>query len=1109
MALMQTQIATAVQSYIKNSDAYKSYCKDGRVPLPVEGLDGYPLAESLRLFARKSPGRVWAVCSTEDSALQVMKDGGLVAGGGSKTSKAEKASRNAQIQGLPEDTPFYYIPSSGKTLYSPWEGSQREYEQMHRLATVYEARQGVIVTHLRAFVSPVVSPKAIADSSLELVVNASFDPSSIAERLSEGGYFRSPSTGTPGEFSIRGEVIDVFPHEQEFPVRIYADWDRIDRICLYDPISQETIKSLGRVKISILGEQNEVTLGSIEPYIDKNDYFFFIGDERLETSFHSLEVEAKALYRTAFQADRNAAKPQEILFDYLSFKERWNRSVTIIDIARQRRDSFRFDIEGPRSYFGNFTMLREELGQLTANGWKITIFTGTELQHKRLAQMLQQFPDIEYVEREISGGFAISSLKVIAVCDHEIFGRRKQVVKTLHHVQSSPLDSFVDLKEGDYVVHVNYGIGRFVKIDRVKMGDKERDYIKILYAGDEHLYVPIEQANLIQRYIGSEGGVPKLDKLGGQGWENKKAKARKSAEELAGRLIKLYARRKNTMGYPFAKDTDWQLQFEASFPFDETEDQLTCIDEIKQDMESPIVMDRLVCGDVGYGKTEIAFRAAFKAVMSGKQVAFLAPTTILAEQHYSNFLKRLGDFPVKAAQLSRIVPKKEQTKTLKLLASGGVDVLFGTHRILQKDVAYNDLGLLIVDEEQRFGVKDKEKIKELRTSVDSLSLSATPIPRTLYMSLLKIRDMSLLTTPPIARRPIRTVIQHFDEDMVERAIRFEVARGGQVFYLHNRIETLDEVVVGLQRRMPELIIESAHGQMDSAELEDTMRRFVHEGIQVLVATTIIENGIDIPNVNTIIIDRADIYGVSQLYQLRGRVGRSDKEAYAYLFYPEATALSELAVKRLKVISEHTELGAGFKVAMKDMEIRGTGNLLGREQSGQMSSVGLDMYLRILDETIADLQKSGDAESQKEVFLELDYSGFIPDTYIKAPSVKFEIYKKISSIQDEEQLQSLTAELEDRFGQMPEEVANLLYIAELKIICRKLSIYHLAERNGVVTIEFSRLASLSIDKVIELIRLSGGKVRIDAKRMNFMEMRTDAVSLKDKALFILEKLQRLA
>jgi transcription-repair coupling factor (superfamily II helicase) len=683
------------------------------------------------------------------------------------------------------------------------------------------------------------------------------------------------------------------------------------------------------------------------------------------------------------------------------------------------------------------------------------------------------------------------------------------VVKALHKVQSSPLDSFVDLQEGDYVVHVNYGVGQFHKIDRISMSGKERDYIKIAYANEELLFVPIEQANLIQRYIGSEGGTPRLDRLGGQGWETKKAKARKSAEELASHLIKLYARRKSSKGYPFPKDTDWQLEFEASFPFDETEDQLTVIEDIKQDMESPMVMDRLVCGDVGYGKTEIAFRSAFKAVMAGKQVAFLAPTTILAEQHYDTLLQRLGQFPVKAEVLSRIIPKKKQREILQKVKQGSIDILVGTHRLLQKDVVFNDLGLLIIDEEQRFGVKDKEKVKVLKANVDSLALSATPIPRTLYMSLLKIRDMSLLTTPPIQRRPIKTVISEFNLETIVSAIKFEVERGGQVFYLHNRINTLDEVVQMLSKEIPEVFIESIHGQMDPIDLEDVMRRFIHQGIQVLVSTTLIENGIDIPNVNTIIIDRADRYGVSQLYQLRGRVGRSDQEAYAYLFYPAMSVVSEVAVKRLKIISEHTQLGSGFKIAMKDMEIRGTGNLLGREQSGQLASVGLDMYLRILDEAIAELLKEDSIDEYKEVFLELDYSGFIPDSYINEPSVKFEIYKKLASITTDVQLQALTAEMSDRFGPMPEVVVNLLYIAELKIICRKLSIHHLKERNGIVTIEFTKVKHIAIDKVMELIRLGNGKIGIDQRRMNVITLRTDAVSLKDKSLFILETLQRLA
>jgi transcription-repair coupling factor (superfamily II helicase) len=1081
---MQQHIGPLVQSYIKSTEAYKAFKRDCTTRQFLEGLEGYPLSEAVSVYSRSHSKRVWALCPTEIAAMQLCKD--------------------LQTAG----TPHIYLPSNGKRLYSPWEGTDREYAQLKALAAMVDNPTRIVVTHLRAFTSPVVSLDSLMSSEMKLRVGDRFEPTKIAEELAAGGYYRSPSTAVPGEFSIHGEVVDLFPYDSATPIRIYADWDRIERITSFDPINQDTVKTLGHVTITILKDQQQIETADIGAYIDASDYFFFIGRERLETSFHSLIVEAKALYREAFLVDRDSVKPDKILFDYPGFYERHQQSAVLIEVRGQQKGSYIFDVDGPRSFFGDFSMLKEHLGQLLGNGYAVSIYAGSELQRKRLNNMLSQFDRLNIVDLEISGGFSIPSKRLVAICDHEIFGRRKQVAKALHKVQSSPLDSFVDLNEGDHVVHVNYGVGKFLKIDRINMSGKERDYIKIAYADNETLFVPIEQANLIQRYIGSEGGTPKLDKLGGQGWENKKARARKSAEILAGRLIQLYARRKSTKGYPFPKDTDWQMEFEASFPFEETEDQLTCIEDIKQDMESPHVMDRLVCGDVGYGKTEIALRAAFKAVMAGKQVAFLAPTTILAEQHYETLVNRLGKFPVKAEVISRIVPKKEQKAILNRLKEGAVDILVGTHRILQKDVEFKDLGLLVVDEEQRFGVKDKEKVKELKTNIDSIALSATPIPRTLYMSLIKIRDMSLLTTPPIQRRPIKTVIREFDVKTIVSSIRFELSRGGQVFYLHNRINTLDEVVRMLQKELPEILVESIHGQMDPDTIEDTMRRFIHEGIQVLVSTTLIENGIDIPNVNTIIIDRADRYGVSQLYQLRGRVGRSDQEAYAYLFYPALTAISEIAVKRLKVISEHTELGSGFKIAMKDMEIRGTGNLLGREQSGQLASVGLDMYLRILDETIAELTREGSLEESREVFLELDYSGFIPDSYIAEPSVKFDVYKKIASITTDIQLQALTAEMEDRFGPMPEVVVNLLYIAELKIICRKLNINHLKERNGVVTVEFAKVKDIAIEKVMELIRLGNGKVGIDQRRMNVLTLQTEAVSLKDKSLFILETLQRL-
>ncbi|MDR1862555.1 MAG: transcription-repair coupling factor [Treponema sp.] len=868
-------------------------------------------------------------------------------------------------------------------------------------------------------------------------------------------------------------------------------------------------------------------------YLDPGDTVVFIDKERLENAQESLEREYRNLYLKAGR-ERAASGggclpgPERLLLRFNDLAGKAARRISFMGIrGGGEAGALRLSAGGEpsRSFFGNISYLKEEFASLLGQGWELGVAAESDVQAGRIAELLIKREEgrgereelrgkrggrntVSVFTAPLSAGFALPDIKFMLVQENEIFGRRKRPPKSLKTVRSAAIDTFVELNPGDYVVHINYGIGLFKGIDRVKALGHERDYVKLEYLDEEIVFVPIEQANLVQRYIGSEGAPPRLDRLGSKSWENRKGRVKKAVEDIAGKLLALYSRRKQAQGFAFPGDSEWQTMFEAAFPFEETEDQLRCVEEIKADMESPHPMDRLVCGDVGYGKTEVAVRACFKAIMGGKQVAFLAPTTILAEQHFENFQERFKQFPVRLAMLSRFVEPRTARQVLEDLKNGAIDLLVGTHRIVQKDVGFKNLGLMVVDEEQRFGVKDKERLKELKTNVDCLTLSATPIPRTLHMSLLKIRDMSLLATPPQNRRPIETVIEEWDEDRIARAIRAETERGGQVFFLHNRVETLNATRIKIEHLVPEMLVETAHGQMDAQDLEDVMHRFVHGGFHVLVSTTIIENGIDIPNVNTIIIDRADMYGVSQLYQLRGRVGRSDRVAYAYLFYPGDKSISELAMKRLQVISDFTELGSGFKIAMKDMEIRGAGNLLGREQSGDIYSVGFDLYLRLLDEAVRRLEDEN-YEAETETLLELEYSGFIPDSYIDSAQEKMEVYKKVAAIRTKEELERLYAELLDRFGPLPDEAASLMALAEIRIICRELSVSSLRERGGMVQAEFGKISRINVDRLIRLMKESGGKIKLDPKAPNVVIFAAGNIGLKEKSEFIREKLAALA
>jgi len=1107
--------------------------EEGKYPLEIDSAEGSYPGILISLIRAKQKGNVFAVVPSDTEAAMLERD-------------LETAG-----------TPAAIFPWWGSIPYRDMAPLSAVFGERMRILAALSAKRGeVIILPERAFLTPLPPLEYVKQLLVTLKIGGAIDTAALAETLVSYGYTRVPRVQVRGEFTLRGEVFDILLGDETEAYRVLFDFDRIESIRRFDPLSQngldkvselfihpqkEVIWTDDRIKVlsknlaafeefpsggaavleelmirrTISGEELLFPLAFEKP-ASLADYqsgaegtVIYLDRERLENAQESLEKEYRSLYSKA-RREREVPLPERILFNFRTLFSSFKQRVSFMAMkGGGEKDALRLSAacDPPRSFFGNMDYLREEFTSLKKQGWDLAVAAESDVQAARIGALLSE-EDVSVGAFPLTSGFALPDIKFMLIQENEIFGRRRRPPKSLRTVRSAIIDTFVELNPGDYVVHVNHGIGQFKGIERIKAMGHERDYIRIEYADEETVFVPIEQVNLVQRYIGNEGAAPRLDILGSKSWENRKGRVKKSVEDIAEKLLALYSRRKQSQGYAFPKDSDWQTMFEAAFPFEETEDQLRCVDEIKADMESPHPMDRLICGDVGYGKTEVAVRACFKAIMGGKQAAFLAPTTILAEQHYENFRERFTQFPVRLAMLSRFVDKKNTRKILEELKKGEIDLLIGTHRIIQKDVLFKNLGFMVIDEEQRFGVKDKEKLKEIKHNVDCLTLSATPIPRTLHMSLLKIRDMSLLATPPQNRHPIETTIEEYNEDRLAAAIRREAERGGQVFFLHNRIETLRETRMKIQRLLPEMLVETAHGQMDAQNLEDVMHRFIHGGFHVLVSTTIIENGIDIPNVNTIIIDRADMYGVSQLYQLRGRVGRSDRVAYAYLFYPKDKALSEVAMKRLQVISDFTELGSGFKIAMKDMEIRGAGNLLGREQSGDIYSVGFDLYMRLLDEAIRKLEDEH-YEAETETLLELEYSGFIPDSYIDSAQEKMEVYKKIAAVRTREELESLNAELGDRFGPPPDEAASLLALAELRIICRELSISSLKERAGMVCAEFGKVAKVKVERLVRLMKESSGKVKLDPKRPNVVIFAAGNIGLKEKSEFIREKLAALA
>ncbi len=977
------------------------------------------------------------------------------------------------------DLLFYYADIKGKTL------TNRRMEVLRAIAEKKKEEPVTVITTMDAFLDGIISPDEIQKNRIHITGEDTVDLTKLEQDLTALGYERESQIEAPGQFAVRGGIIDVFPLAEEMPVRIELWGDEIDSIRMFDAKSQRSIENISEITIYPASENcfGNNGLVSFLKYFPENETLLFYDEpHRLQETAETVEAEYTESLKNRADAGMKEEGEEELRVfqtkDIISEMNRYSGiGLTTLESKCglfKVRSVYTVQAKGVNPYNNSFELLTRDLKRLKRNGYRVVLLSGSRTRAKRLAEDLRDY-DLssfysEDMQREVkpgeimaaygyaSEGYEYPMLKFVVISESDIFGRKKKKKKRKKY-EGQRIQDFAELKPGDYVVHENHGIGVYKGIEEIEVEKIVKDYMKIVYAEGGVLYIPVAQMDLIQKYAGADAKKPRLNKLGTIQWGKTKSQVKKAVQIVAKDLVELYAVRQQSEGFVYGPDTVWQKEFEEMFPFEETDDQLQAIEDTKHDMESKKIMDRLICGDVGYGKTEIAIRAAFKAVQEGKQVVCLVPTTILAQQHYNTFVQRLKEFPVRIDLLCRFRSAAEQKKTIEDTKKGFVDILVGTHRVLSKDVVFKDLGLLIIDEEQRFGVTHKEKIKKLKENIDVLTLTATPIPRTLHMSLIGIRDMSVLEEAPNERMPIQTYVMEYNDEMVREAITRELARDGQVYYVYNRVNDIADVAGRIQSLVPDANVAFAHGQMKERELEDIMYDFINGDIDVLVSTTIIETGLDIPNANTMIIQDADRFGLSQLYQLRGRVGRSNRMAYAFLLYQRDKLLKEVAEKRLSAIREFTDLGSGIKIAMRDLEIRGAGNLLGEAQSGHMEAVGYDLYCKMLNEAVRQLKGGPEAETFTTL-IDLNVDAYIPEYYIKNEYQKLDIYKRIAAIESEEELEDMTEELIDRFGDIPKKVQQLLVIASLKSLAH--SVYVTAIEQKGEEIRFTMYEKAKID-----------------------------------------------
>lgn len=1062
-------------------------------------------------------------------------------------------------------------PSKDLIFYqSDIHGNAVTRQRMMVIKALLEQEEVTVFTTVDAFMDSLLPLEVIKKSIITLNTADIIDVNQLIKNLVVLGYEKNYQAEAPGQFSVRGGIIDIFSLTEENPYRIELWDDEIDTIRIYDSETQRSIETIDSIRIypatEIIADSSRISEAAKKMLKDakaqREKFREAFNTEEGHRITRIIEEVVQELEETGQTSNFDSYikyfySNTECFLDYFSnedtlllldepirlmekvrvVEKEFNESMlhrfekgyaipgqlAILTGAKQLAaklskfggvalstldggkcelsiaSSVNIPCQSVSPYNNSFELLTKDLKKYQKNGSRVILLCPSVTRAKRLAEDLREFDlnsfysedlDREVKPREIMvafghlrKGYEYPLINFVIISESDIFGQPKKAKRKKKRYNGNAISSFAEISPGDYVVHENHGLGIYRGIEKVEVEGVSKDYIKIEYASSGALYILATQLECLQKYASADAKKPKLNKLGGTEWNKTKSKVKTAVWQIANDLVELYAHRQSGKGFVYGPDTVWQREFEETFPYEETEDQLLAIEAAKRDMEAGKIMDRLVCGDVGYGKTEVALRIAFKAVQEGKQVVYLVPTTILAQQHYNTFVQRMKDYPVKVDLLCRFKTATQQKNTIKGLKQGSVDIVIATHRVLSKDVEFKDLGLLIIDEEQRFGVAHKEKIKKLRENVDVLTLTATPIPRTLHMSLVGIRDMSVLEEPPMDRTPIQTFVMEYDEEMVREAINRELSRNGQVYYVYNKVKSIDEITNRIQALVPDARVEFAHGQMNERQLEDIMYDFINGDIDVLVSTTIIETGMDITNVNTIIIHDSDRLGLSQLYQLRGRVGRTNRTAYAYLMYKRDRILKEEATKRLHAIREFTELGSGIKIAMRDLEIRGAGNLLGMEQSGNMAAVGYDMYCKLLNEAVANI-KGERKEEGFETTVDLNVDAYIPDRYIASEYQKFDIYKRIAEISNEEEYDEMYSELLDRFGNLPKLVENLMDVASLKALAHHAYITEILQRERYIKVTMYEKAKINVDKIPELIKMYNGRLSFKAEAKPF-------------------------